>query len=59
MSSPESHAHAHAHAHAHPLSAEALNELGLDVGIRRFPDETRTAAQAAGGALVDVRERTA
>lgn len=48
MSSPESHAPAHAHAHA--LFAEALNDLGLDVEIRRFPD---------GGALVDVRERTA
>ncbi|MFE4450062.1 YbaK/EbsC family protein [Streptomyces sp. NPDC056796] len=32
---------------AHPLFAEALRELGLDVEVRRFPDATRTAAEAA------------
>ncbi|MGW3387756.1 YbaK/EbsC family protein [Streptomyces cinereoruber] len=32
---------------AHPLFAAALEELGLDVEVRRFPDETRTAQQAA------------
>ncbi|MFG2870794.1 YbaK/EbsC family protein [Streptomyces sp. NPDC048338] len=32
---------------AHPLFAEALRELGLEVEVRRFPDETRTAVQAA------------
>ncbi|MFF0437255.1 YbaK/EbsC family protein [Streptomyces sp. NPDC004327] len=35
------------HADAHPQFAEALRELGLDVEVRRFPDETRTAQQAA------------
>ncbi|WP_425245459.1 YbaK/EbsC family protein [Streptomyces sp. NEAU-NA10] len=37
-------------AHAHPRFAEALHELGLDdlhPRIRRFPDATRTAAEAA------------
>ncbi|WP_432096602.1 YbaK/EbsC family protein [Streptomyces sp. bgisy100] len=34
-------------AHAHPRFAEALRELGLDVEVRRFPDATRTAAEAA------------
>lgn len=32
---------------AHPQFAAALRELGLDVEIRRFPHETRTAQQAA------------
>ncbi|MFB7938089.1 YbaK/EbsC family protein [Streptomyces sp. NPDC127049] len=32
---------------AHPQFAAALAELGLDVEVRRFPDETRTAQQAA------------
>ncbi|MFI8005578.1 YbaK/EbsC family protein [Streptomyces sp. NPDC086010] len=32
---------------AHPLFAEALRELGLDVEVRRFPEATRTAAEAA------------
>lgn len=31
----------------HPRFAAALQELGLDVEVRRFPDETRTAQQAA------------
>ncbi|MEU8760813.1 YbaK/EbsC family protein [Streptomyces sp. NPDC048659] len=35
------------HAEAHPQFAAALAELGLDVEVRRFPDETRTAQQAA------------
>ncbi|WP_069816126.1 YbaK/EbsC family protein [Streptomyces sp. TP-A0874] len=32
---------------AHPRFAAALSELGLDVEVRRFPDGTRTAVQAA------------
>ncbi|MCJ0871038.1 YbaK/EbsC family protein [Streptomyces sp. AP-93] len=32
---------------AHPLFAEALAALGLDPGVRSFPDGTRTAADAA------------
>ncbi|MEU0300132.1 YbaK/EbsC family protein [Streptomyces sp. NPDC006175] len=32
---------------AHPRFAEALRELGLDVEVRRFPDATRTAVEAA------------
>ncbi|WP_405539169.1 YbaK/EbsC family protein [Streptomyces antimycoticus] len=32
---------------AHPRFADALLELGLDVEVRRFPDATRTAAEAA------------
>ncbi|MFH8368439.1 YbaK/EbsC family protein [Streptomyces sp. NPDC018031] len=32
---------------AHPRFAEALRELGLEVEVRRFPDATRTAAEAA------------
>ncbi|MFD4031590.1 YbaK/EbsC family protein [Streptomyces sp. NPDC058637] len=35
------------HSDAHPRFAEALRELGLDVEVRRFPDATRTAAEAA------------
>nr|WTB31775.1 YbaK/EbsC family protein [Streptomyces sp. NBC_00830] len=34
-------------AEAHPRFAEALRELGLDVEVRRFPEATRTAAEAA------------
>ncbi|MER5496900.1 MULTISPECIES: YbaK/EbsC family protein [unclassified Streptomyces] len=34
-------------AEAHPRFAEALRELGLDVEIRKFPEATRTAAEAA------------
>lgn len=33
--------------HAHPRFAEALAGLGLQVEVRRFPDATRTAAEAA------------
>ncbi|MFD4665981.1 YbaK/EbsC family protein [Streptomyces halstedii] len=32
---------------AHPRFAGALRELGLDVEVRRFPDATRTAVEAA------------
>ncbi|WP_455351269.1 YbaK/EbsC family protein [Streptomyces sp. SYSU K217416] len=32
---------------AHPRFAEALRLLGLEVEVRRFPDGTRTAAEAA------------
>lgn len=32
---------------AHPLFAAALAERGLEVEVRRFPDATRTAVQAA------------
>lgn len=32
---------------AHPRFAEALRVLGLDVEVRRFPDATRTAVEAA------------
>ncbi|MEV4946585.1 YbaK/EbsC family protein [Streptomyces sp. NPDC053755] len=41
---------------AHPLFAEALRELGLDVEIRSFPNETRTAAQAAEAIGCEVSE---
>ncbi|MFP1629533.1 YbaK/EbsC family protein [Streptomyces sp. 5K101] len=41
---------------AHPRFAEALRELGLDVPVRRFPDATRTAAQAAEAVGCDVSE---
>ncbi|KAF4405387.1 MULTISPECIES: YbaK/EbsC family protein [Streptomyces] len=32
---------------AHPRFAAALSELGLEARVRRFPDATRTAAEAA------------
>lgn len=41
---------------AHPQFAAALRELGLDVEIRRFPDETRTALQAAEAIGCEVAE---
>ncbi|GFH37218.1 YbaK/EbsC family protein [Streptomyces pacificus] len=41
---------------AHPRFAEALRTLGLDVDVRRFPDATRTAAQAADAIGCDVAE---
>ncbi|RNL71477.1 YbaK/EbsC family protein [Streptomyces sp. I6] len=41
---------------AHPRFAEALRALGLDVEVRRFPDATRTAAQAADAIGCDVAE---
>ncbi|WNO74065.1 YbaK/EbsC family protein [Streptomyces sp. AM8-1-1] len=41
---------------AHPRFAAALRELGLDVPVRRFPDATRTAAEAAAAIGCDVSE---
>ncbi|MEU0662018.1 YbaK/EbsC family protein [Streptomyces lavendulocolor] len=42
---------------AHPRFAEALRALGLhDVEVRRFPDATRTAAQAAAAIGCDPSE---
>ncbi|MFF8846709.1 YbaK/EbsC family protein [Streptomyces sp. NPDC015127] len=41
---------------AHPRFAEALRELGLDVPVRRFPDATRTAVQAAEAIGCNVSE---
>ncbi|GGW41857.1 YbaK/EbsC family protein [Streptomyces xantholiticus] len=46
----------HDTAGTHPRFAEALRELGLDVPVRRFPDATRTAAQAAEAIGCDVSE---
>ncbi|MEU2283103.1 YbaK/EbsC family protein [Streptomyces sp. NPDC013178] len=46
-------------AHAHPRFAEALHELGLDdlhPRIRRFPDATRTAAEAAAAIGCDLSQ---
>ncbi|MEU2428051.1 YbaK/EbsC family protein [Streptomyces sp. NPDC007861] len=42
--------------HAHPRFAEALRELGLHVEVRRFPDATRTAAEAAAAIGCEVGE---
>lgn len=39
---------------AHPRFAESLRELGLEVPVRRFPDATRTAAEAAEAIGCDV-----
>ncbi|MFF8958903.1 YbaK/EbsC family protein [Streptomyces sp. NPDC014894] len=44
------------HTEAHPRFAEALRELGLDVPVRKFPDATRTAAEAAAAIGCDVSE---
>ncbi|MFD4373998.1 YbaK/EbsC family protein [Streptomyces sp. NPDC058486] len=41
---------------AHPRFAAALAALGLDVEVRRFPDETRTAQQAADAIGCQVSE---
>ncbi|MFF1846012.1 YbaK/EbsC family protein [Streptomyces sp. NPDC058217] len=41
-------------AEAHPRFADALRELGLDVEIRRFPEATRTAAEAAAAIGCDL-----
>ncbi|MEU2239520.1 YbaK/EbsC family protein [Streptomyces sp. NPDC018338] len=41
---------------AHPQFAAALRELGLDVEVRSFPDETRTAQQAADAIGCEVAE---
>ncbi|MFF1482338.1 YbaK/EbsC family protein [Streptomyces sp. NPDC058301] len=40
----------------HPRFAEALRALGLDVEVRRFPDATRTAAEAAAAIGCDIGE---
>ncbi|MFI7099770.1 YbaK/EbsC family protein [Streptomyces sp. NPDC050161] len=39
---------------AHPRFAEALRELGLSVEVRRFPDATRTAVEAAAAVGCDL-----
>ncbi|MCM2389989.1 YbaK/EbsC family protein [Streptomyces albipurpureus] len=44
------------HTEAHPRFAEALRTLGLEVEVRRFPDATRTAAQAAAAIGCGVSE---
>ncbi|MGY3680464.1 YbaK/EbsC family protein [Streptomyces sp. TE33382] len=41
---------------AHPRFAEALRELGLQVEVRRFPDATRTAAEAAAAIGCELSE---
>ncbi|MFD7428221.1 YbaK/EbsC family protein [Streptomyces sp. NPDC059818] len=41
---------------AHPRFAEALRRLGLDVEIRRFPEATRTAAEAAAAVGCELSE---
>ncbi|GLF92751.1 YbaK/EbsC family protein [Streptomyces yaizuensis] len=41
---------------AHPRFAEALRALGLTVPVRRFPDATRTAAEAAAAIGCDAGE---
>ncbi|MEE1795432.1 YbaK/EbsC family protein [Streptomyces sp. BE308] len=41
---------------AHPRFAEALRELGLQVEVRRFPDATRTAAEAAAAVGCELSE---
>ncbi|MGP3636008.1 YbaK/EbsC family protein [Streptomyces sp. 24-1644] len=47
MSTPEATPATATPTEAHPRFAEALRELGLEVEIRRFPEATRTAAEAA------------
>ncbi|MFJ7066505.1 YbaK/EbsC family protein [Streptomyces sp. NPDC101115] len=44
------------HADAHPQFAAALKELGLDVEVRSFPEDTRTAQQAAEAIGCEVSE---
>lgn len=39
---------------AHPRFAQALRELGLHVEVRRFPEATRTAAEAAAAIGCDL-----
>ncbi|TXS55567.1 YbaK/EbsC family protein [Streptomyces sp. t39] len=46
----------HDTADAHPRFADALRELGLTVPVRRFPEATRTAQQAADAIGCDVAE---
>lgn len=51
MSTPDATA-----AEAHPRFAEALRELGLDIEVRRFPEATRTAAEAAAAIGCELSE---
>jgi prolyl-tRNA editing enzyme YbaK/EbsC (Cys-tRNA(Pro) deacylase) len=44
------------HDDAHPRFAEALRALGLQAEVRRFPDATRTAAEAAAAIGCDAGE---
>jgi prolyl-tRNA editing enzyme YbaK/EbsC (Cys-tRNA(Pro) deacylase) len=44
------------HTDAHPRFAAALEALGLEVPVRRFPDATRTAAEAAAAIGCEVGE---
>ncbi|MGW2838357.1 YbaK/EbsC family protein [Streptomyces sp. NPDC001493] len=46
------------HAEAHPRFAAALAELGLQVEVRRFPEATRTAAEAAAAIGCELAEIT-
>ncbi|MGW5675457.1 YbaK/EbsC family protein [Streptomyces sp. NPDC003860] len=46
----------HGSTEAHPRFAAALFELGLDVPVRRFPEATRTAAEAAAAIGCHVSE---
>ncbi|MFE7380836.1 YbaK/EbsC family protein [Streptomyces zhihengii] len=46
----------HDTADAHPRFADALRALGLTVPVRRFPDATRTAQQAADAIGCEVAE---
>ncbi len=41
---------------AHPRFAEALADLGLTVEVRRFPEATRTAAEAAAAIGCDLAQ---
>ncbi|WP_406861403.1 YbaK/EbsC family protein [Streptomyces sp. HUAS MG47] len=41
---------------AHPQFAAALKDLGIEAEVRRFPDATRTAAEAAAAIGCDVSE---
>ncbi|MFD6533747.1 YbaK/EbsC family protein [Streptomyces sp. NPDC060184] len=47
-----------AHSEAHPRFAAALAESGLRVEVRRFPDATRTAAEAAAAIGCELAEIT-
>ncbi|MCX5399048.1 YbaK/EbsC family protein [Streptomyces sp. NBC_00102] len=51
-------ARSEAHSEAHPRFASALAELGLRVEVRRFPDATRTAAEAAAAIGCELAEIT-
>ncbi|MFG2329421.1 YbaK/EbsC family protein [Streptomyces sp. NPDC048604] len=41
---------------AHPQFAAALKDLGIEAEVRRFPDATRTAAEAAAAIGCDTSE---